>query len=65
MNKIISLNSLQQLVIAPLKKLIDKKADKVNEEDALAILAEMEFIEPIMNSDNSVFTDNNGNLYSL
>ena len=33
MNKTISLENLQRLVIAPLKKLIDKKVDKVDGKD--------------------------------
>lgn len=36
-----------------------------SEEDALAILMEMEFIEPVAAADGSVFTDSNGALYSL
>lgn len=39
--------------------------NKPNEEDALAILAEMGFIEPVMAAENTVFTDSNGALYSL
>ena len=39
--------------------------NKPNEDDALAILLEMGFINPVVASDGSVFTDNNGALYSL
>lgn len=39
--------------------------NKPNEEEALAILAEMEFITPVTAADNSVFTDSNGVLYTL
>lgn len=39
--------------------------NKPNKEDALVILAEMGFVEPVMATDNSVFTDSNGVLFTL
>lgn len=39
--------------------------NKPNEDDALALLAETGFIEPVAAADGSVFTDSNGVLYSL
>ena len=39
--------------------------NKPDEEDALAILSEMNFVNPVMASDGSVFTDNNGALYTI
>ena len=39
--------------------------NKPNEDDALALLAETGFIDPIAAADGSVFTDSNGALYSL
>lgn len=39
--------------------------NKPDEEDALAVLMEVGFIEPVASSDGSVFTDSNGALYSL
>lgn len=39
--------------------------NKPDEEDALAVLAEIGFIEPVASADGSVFTDSNGALYSL
>lgn len=39
--------------------------NKPNEDDALALLAETGFIDPVAAADGSVFTDSNGALYSL
>ena len=39
--------------------------NKPDENDALAILAETGFIDPVTAADGSVFTDSNGALYSL
>lgn len=39
--------------------------NKPDEEDALAILSEINFVNPVMASDGSVFTDNNGALYTI
>ena len=39
--------------------------NKPNKDDALALLAEMGFIEPTIAADGSIFTDSNGVLYSL
>ena len=39
--------------------------NKPDEEDALALLVEMEFVSPVAASDGSMYTDNNGVIYSL
>ena len=39
--------------------------NKPNENDALALLAETGFIDPVAAADGSVFTDSEGNIYSL
>lgn len=39
--------------------------NKPNEDDALALLMETGFIEPVTAADGSVFVDSNGALYSL
>lgn len=46
-------------------KISDLPFTAPDEKDAVAILAEMEFIEPVANSDGSVFTDKDGNVYTL
>ena len=44
---------------------LDFIKNKPNEDDALALLAETGFIEPVAAADGSVFTDSNGVLYTL
>lgn len=34
-------------------------------DDALALLLETEIVEPIVSNDNSLYTDNNGNIFVL
>ena len=89
MNKIISLDSLQRLVIAPLKRLIDKKVDKVDgkglstndytdedkeklagiiiptDDEAMDMLVEMEVLGPVVDEENNIFTDENGNIFTI
>lgn len=44
---------------------LDFIKNKPTEKDAIAILAEMNFVEPVANADGSVFTDGDGNVYVL
>lgn len=61
------------LTLQTLKKLLSFKADKseavlkteVEEVDALAIVTDMELVSPVAAEDGSVYTDENGALYSL
>lgn len=56
-----------------LKKLLSFKADKadvvlkseVEKEDAIIIATEAELISPVAAEDGSIYTDNNGAVYSL
>lgn len=72
MNKIISLDSLQRLVVNPLKRLIDKKAEtwddlkeKPDQDDALSLIAEVGLMEPVVASDGTIYTDKNGYILTL
>lgn len=64
------------LALQSIKKLLSFKADKadlatkidrseIEEEDALAIVADMELVSPVAAEDGSIYTDENGALYSL
>lgn len=65
------------LVLQSIKALLSFKADKSelakkvdrnelpDEFDALEIAAEMNLIEPIAADDGSIYTDKNGNIYTL
>lgn len=44
---------------------LDFIKNKPDEEDALALLAEMGFVEPVVATDGSIYTDENGNIYTL
>lgn len=39
--------------------------NKPDESDALALLAEVGFVEPVADADGSIYTDENGNIYTL
>lgn len=39
--------------------------NKPDEEDALALLVEVGFVEPAVAADGSIYTDENGNIYTL
>lgn len=47
------------------KNAIDYIKNKPTKEEALELLTELNFVEPITNSDGSLFVDNNGALYTL
>ena len=64
------------LIIQTFKMLLSKKADKsaldnkidrseFEEEDAIRIATELEFISPLAASDGSIYTDEDGNIYTL
>lgn len=64
------------LTLQTLKTLLSFKADKselaakidrseIEESDALAIASDLNFVSPIAAEDGSVYTDENGALYSL
>ena len=64
------------LTIQALKNLLSRKADKtelatkidrseVEEEDAIALATEMNLVSPVAAEDGSVYTDENGAMYSL
>lgn len=64
------------IVLQTIKKLLSFKADKselatkidrseVEEIDALELVTEMGFVSPVAASDGSIYTDENGVLYSL
>jgi hypothetical protein len=44
---------------------LDFIKNKPDEEDALASLVEVGFIEPVSDADGSIYTDENGNIYTL
>lgn len=60
-------------VLQVIKKLLSFKADKaevvlrneVEDEDAVEIVAEMGLIDPVAAEDGSIYTDENGVMYSL
>ena len=61
------------LVSQIIKKLLSFKADKaevilrseVEEEDAIQIVADMGLVSPIAAEDGAVYTDENGDVYTL
>lgn len=64
------------LLMQVFKNLLSKKADKtelnmkidrseIEEEDAVMIVAEMGLVSPTFADDGSIYTDENGALYSL
>lgn len=64
------------IVLQTIKKLLLFKADKsdlttkidrseIEEEDALAIVADMGLVSPVTAEDGSIYTDENGVLYTL
>lgn len=64
------------MVLQTIKKLLSLKADKtelatkidrseVEEEDALELVAELELVTPVTATDGSIYTDENGVVYSL
>jgi hypothetical protein len=65
------------IVLQSIKALLSFKADKTelaekvnrselpDEFDALEIAAEMNLVEPIAADDGSIYTDENGNIYTL
>lgn len=59
------------LTLQSIKKLLSLKANKnevtplLKEEDAIKLAVDMDFIEPIIADDGSIYTDRNGNIYSL
>lgn len=44
---------------------VDFIKNKPDESDALALLAEVGFVEPVADADGSIYTDENGNIYTL
>ena len=44
---------------------LDFIKNKPDESDALALLAEVGFVEPVADADGSIYTDENGNIYTL
>lgn len=64
------IENLKPLDVQPDWKQTDETAmdfikNKPAEEDALALLMEMNFINPVAAADGSIYTDNNGAMYSL
>lgn len=59
------------LTLQSIKKLLSLKANKnevtplLKEKDAIKLATDMDFIEPIIADDGSIYTDRNGNIYSL
>lgn len=64
------------LTLQAIKKLLSFKADKsdlatkidrseIEEDDTLAIAVDMELVSPVAAEDGSIYTDENGALYSL
>lgn len=61
------------LILQTIKKLLSFKADRdevifrseIEEEDALAIVTDMNLVSPVTAEDGSIYTDENGTLYSL
>lgn len=64
------------LTLQAIKKLLSFKADKselatkidrseVEEEDAIDIAAEMGLVSPVAAEDGAIYTDENGDIYSL
>lgn len=64
------------MVLQTIKTLLSFKADKselsakidrseIEDEDAIKIAAKLDLIKPIEADDGSIYTDENGNVYSL
>lgn len=61
------------LVLQTIKSLLSFKADKsevvfrreIKEEDAIEIVAELNLVSPVAATDGSIYTDENGVIYSL
>lgn len=65
MNKTISLDALQRLVIIPLKRWIDQKLIEETDDDATELLYEMGVIDPITDEEGNVLTDENGSILTI
>ena len=69
---LISKSSLS-LTLQAIKKLLSFKADKsevvlrdeVEEEDAIELATKMELVSPVTAEDGSIYTDENGVIYTL
>ena len=66
----------KNIVLQTIKKLLSLKADKselatkidrseIEEEDAVTIATELNLVSPVAAEDGSIYTDENGVLYSL
>lgn len=61
------------LTLQSIKKLLSFKANKdevvlkseIEESDAVELVAELDLVSPIAAEDGSIYTDENGDLYSL
>lgn len=64
------------MVLQTVKKLLSLKADRtelatkidrseIEEEDAIVIVAEMGLVSPTVADDGSIYTDENGDVYTL
>ena len=62
-----------KLVLQSIKKLLSFKADKtevvlkneIEEEDAVELVVELGLVDPVAAEDGSIYTDENGVMYSL
>ena len=58
-----TLQILKKLLSLELNKKIDRS--EVEEEDALELVTELKLVTPVTAADGSIYTDENGALYSL
>lgn len=56
------------MVLQSIKGLLSSKFDRSNvatDDDALEFLVDMKYVEPVAASDNSIFTNSRGEIYTL
>lgn len=56
------------MVLQSIKGLLSSKFDKSNvatDDDVLEFLVDMKYVEPVAASDNSIFTNSRGEIYTL
>lgn len=62
LNKVISLDALQRLVIEPLKRLIDKRTEIATDDDIIAMMQEIDAFPVVIDENGSIMTDEDGSI---
>lgn len=62
MNKVISLDALQRLIIEPLRRLIYTRTEEASDEDIINMLLEVDAIPVVMDENGAILTDESENI---